>query len=397
MECNYNGKENFMKISGIVCEYNPFHNGHRYHIEETRKNGATHIIAVMSGNFVQRGDLAVADKFTRAKAAVKCGADLVIELPVQYSLAPAELFARGAVYLLHSLGVVDELSFGSECGDISKLITAAEAMAEIADLPKIRDYTEKGYTYAKALSAVLGEAYPEAAEIITEPNNVLGVEYIKAIHHFSTDISPFTITRKGAAHDSSDISEIYASASYIREHMADSAAFLPEISAKIISGETADIHRLERTILYRLRTATLADIKNTSYCADGLAERIYSARNAVSLDGFFEAVKTKRFTMARIRRIILSLLIGITKEDMKNLPPYGRIIALNERGREILSLAKGKSTIPFDTSLAKLSRNDSISARFAELEAAASDIYGLAYEKIVPPQREFTTKIKIQE
>ncbi len=397
MEYNYNGKEHFMKISGIVCEYNPFHNGHRYHIEETRKNGATHIIAVMSGNFVQRGDLAVADKFTRAEAAVKCGADLVIELPVQYSLAPAELFARGAVYLLHSLGVVDELSFGSECGDVKKLITAAEAMAEIADLPKIRDYTEKGYTYAKALSTVLSEIYPETAEIISEPNNILGVEYIKAIRHFSSDISPFTVKRAGAAHDSSDTCESFASASYIREHMADSAAFLPDISEKIISGDTADIHRLERIILYRLRTASLEEIKATSDCADGLAERIYSARNAVSLDGFFEAVKTKRFTMARIRRIILSLLIGITKEDMKNLPPYGRIIALNERGREILSLAKGKSLIPYGTSLAKLSRNDSISARFAELEAAASDIYGLAYEKIIPPQREFTAKIKIQE
>lgn len=386
-----------MKISGIVCEYNPFHNGHMYHIEETRKKGATHIVAVMSGNFVQRGDIAVLDKFNRAEIAVKLGADLVIELPVQYSLAPAELFARGAVHLLHSLGVVDELSFGSEIGDISRLISAAEAMAEIAESPKIREYTEKGYTYAKAVSAVLGEVNPEAAKITAEPNNILGVEYIKAIRHFSSDISPFTVMRAGAAHDSGDTCESFASASYIREHMAESAAFLPEISAKAISGDTADIHRLERVILYRLRTASLEEIKNTSDCADGLAERIYSARNSVSLDEFFETVKTKRFTMARIRRIILSLLIGIKSEDMKNLPPYIRILAFNERGREILGAAKGKSLIPFDTSLVKLSRINAISWRFAELEAAASDIYGLAYENIIPAQQEYHKKIKILE
>ena len=386
-----------MKISGIVCEYNPFHNGHKYHIEETRKNGATHIIAVMSGNFVQRGDLAVADKFARAEAAVNCGADLVIELPVQYSIAPAELFARGAVHLLHSLGVVDELSFGSECGDVRELISAAEALDKIANSPKIRELTEQGSTYARAVSAVLGELYPKAAEIISQPNNVLGVEYIKAIRHFSSDISPFTVKRAGAGHDSDDTCESFASASYIRENMAESAEFLPEISSEIISGDTADIKRLERAILYRLRTASLEEIRNTADCADGLAERIYSAKNAVSLDGFFESVKTKRFTMARIRRIVLSLLIGITKEDMKKLPSYGRIIALNGRGREILSLAKGKSLIPFGTSLAKLSQNDMVSGRFAELEASASDVYGLAFENIVPTQREFTAKIKIQE
>ena len=386
-----------MKTSGIVCEYNPFHNGHMYHIEETRKNGATHIVAVMSGNFVQRGDLAIADKFTRAEAAVKCGADLVIALPVPYSLAPAELFARGAVHLLNSLGVVDELSFGSECGDVRKLVSAADALAEIENFPKIRELTEQGSTYAKAVSAVLGETYPEAAQIISQPNNVLGVEYIKAIKHFSADISLFTLKRAGVGHDSGEICGSLASASYIRANMAESAAFLPEASAEMINRDMAFIHRIERVILYRLRTAALNEIRSTADCADGLAERIYSARGATSLDEFFERVKTKRFTMARIRRIILSLLIGITKDDMKKLPPYGQIIAFNGRGREILAAAKGKSLIPFDTSLARLSRNDSVSERFAELEAAASDIYGLAFNDIIPTQREYRIKTKIME
>ncbi len=386
-----------MKISGIVCEYNPFHNGHKYHIEETRKNGATHIVAVMSGNFVQRGDVAVLDKFKRAEIAVKSGADLVIELPVQYSLAPAELFARGAVYLLHSLGVVDEISFGSECGDVSRLISAVEDMEKIANSPKIRDLTEKGYTYPKAISAVLAEEDPQSAAIISEPNNILGVEYIKAIKGLSADIQPFTVKRAGTAHDSTSTSESFASASYIRANLGDSADFLPEISAKAIAEDTADIKLLEKVILYRLRTATIEEIKAVNDCVDGLAERIFSARTTVSLDEFFDRVKTKRFTMARIRRIILSLLIGIKWEDMKNLPPYIRVIGLNRRGREILAKAKGKSQIPFDTSIAKLSRNDHISSRFAELEAVASDIYGLAFNDIVPAEREHRVNIKILE
>lgn len=386
-----------MKISGIVCEYNPFHNGHKYHMEETRKNGATHIIAVMSGNFVQRGDVAVLDKFKRAEIAVKSGADLVIELPVQYSLSPAELFARGAVYLLCSLGVVDEISFGSECGDVNKLISAVENMEKISDSTQIRQLTEKGFTYPKAVSAVLGEEYPESAEITAEPNNILGIEYIKAINYFNADIQPFTVKRAGTAHDSMDTAETFASASYIREHMADSAEFLPEISANALCGDTALLKRLEPVILYRLRTASLEEIKAVSDCVDGLGERIFSARSAVSLDEFFNAVKTKRFTMARIRRIVLSLLIGIKSKDMKNLPPYIRIIALNESGREILAKAKGKSRIPFDTSIVKLSRNDHISQRFAELEAVASDIYGLAFNYIVPAQREHRANIKILE
>ena len=386
-----------MKISGIVCEYNPFHNGHSYHIEETRKNGATHIVAVMSGNFVQRGDLAVLDKFTRAELAVKSGADLVIELPVQYSLAPAELFARGAVHLLHSLGVVDEISFGSECGDVSALISAVNNIEEIADSPKIRELTEKGYTYAKAVSLVLGKINPEAAEIISQPNNVLGLEYIRAIKHFSSDISTFTVKRAGASHDSGNTCGDFASASYLREHISEAEKFVPDIVSEALKENTAEIRRLERVILYKLRQASLEEIRNTSDCAQGLTERIYSARTAQSLDELFESVKTKRFTMSRIRRIILALLIGITAEDMKNLPPYIRVISFNEKGREILAAAKGKSLIPFGTSLAKLSRNDRISARFAELEAAASDIYGLAYSNIIPAQREYHTKIKILE
>lgn len=384
-----------MKISGIVCEFNPFHNGHRYHIEQTRKNGASHIIAVMSGNFVQRGDTAVLDKFTRAKLAVKSGADLVIELPVQYCLSPAELFARGAVYLLHSLGVADELSFGSECGDIEKLVFTADKLESLADSAEIRSLTENGYTYPKAVSAVLSDKYPNAAEIVSQPNNVLAVEYIKALKYFSSEIKPFTVKRTGTAHDSNETAEGFASASYIRQHITSARGLVPDIWADALDSDVALFKRLERVILYRLRTASLEEIARTNDSVSGLAERIYAARSTSSINELLEAVKTKRYTMARIRRIILSLLIGIAAEDMSSLPPYGRILALNERGREILAAAKGKSKIPFDTSLARLSRLNGTARRFAELEAQASDIYGLAKAKIDHAQQDYRAKVKI--
>lgn len=189
-----------MKISGIICEYNPFHNGHLYHIRETRKNGATHIVAVMSGNFVQRGDTAIMDKLDRARLAVRSGADLVIELPVQYCLSSAENFASGAVFLLDSLGVVEELSFGSECGDTKKLEKALEtieitAMVHHDDILQIM---EKGYTYPRALNSVINGIEPEIAEIISSPNNLLAIEYMRALKKYASIMKPFT--KIGRAH-----------------------------------------------------------------------------------------------------------------------------------------------------------------------------------------------------
>ena len=210
-----------MKISGIICEYNPFHNGHLYHINETRKNGATHIVAVMSGNFVQRGDVAVMDKLERARLAVRSGADLVIELPVQYCLSSAENFASGAVYLLDSLGAVDEISFGSECGDTDTLQEAMDTVEAIAMVhgEEIRGIMEKGYTYPRALTSVVKGKDPAVADIISEPNNLLAIEYMKALKRFSSAMAPYTVKRINAEHDSDITENGFASASYLRERI----------------------------------------------------------------------------------------------------------------------------------------------------------------------------------
>lgn len=395
-----------MKISGIICEYNPFHNGHLYHIRQTRNNGATHIVAVMSGNFVQRGDTAVIDKHERARLAIRSGADLVIELPVQYSLSSAEFFAVGAVWLLKSLGVVSEISFGSECGDVDLLAETLEISEKVAEEKKddIRAIMEKGYTYPRALSSVISGVSDKAAAVLSEPNNLLAIEYMRALKSFSSPIKPYTIKRDNSPHDSAVTSGEYASSSFIREKIMKGPSGIASVSGYTTSiwsealisaakkGEIADINRLERIILYKLRTSSLNEIKNLHDVNQGLENRIYGARMAGSLDELLFTIKTKRYTMARVRRILLSLLIGVTKQDMTHLPPYGRILALNDRGREILAFAKGKASIPFATSITKLSQKNSVSRRFAELEIRASDIYGLALETVNSAEKDYRAR-----
>lgn len=381
-----------MKISGIVCEYNPFHNGHAYHIEKTRQNGATHIVAVMSGNFVQRGDAAVLDKFTRAELAIKSGVDMVVELPVVYSLAPAEIFARGAVYLLESLGCVDEISFGSECGDVHNLLSAMDKADEAMQSERLKELMNSGYTYPRAVTAILREKDAESAEIISEPNNILAVEYLRALNFLKSDIKPFTVRRIGALHDSTDTVNMFASASYIRQNPESAEKFMPKIWADAFKSGTAMLENLERVILYKIRTISREELSCISDITEGLTERIYG-NQADSLERLFDSVKTKCYTMARIKRIILSMLIGITKSDTDLLPPYARVIAFNEKGIEILAAAKKSRKIPVGTSLAKLGRLDNISHRFSVLESTATDIYNLARKEIYTAGGDYKVKI----
>ena len=397
-----------MKISGIICEYNPFHNGHLYHIRETRKNGATHVVAVMSGNFVQRGDTAIMDKLERARLAVHSGADLVIELPVQYCLSSAENFASGAVWLLNSMGCVDEISFGSECGDIDKLQKALDTVEITALMQKdtIREIMEKGYTYPRALTSVINGTDPEIAAVISEPNNLLAIEYMRALKRFGSSMEPLTIKRTNVHHDSFDATNGFASASYIREQIINARStsgigqyttsiWIDAINNAFRNGEIATLSKLERIILYKLRSSSVEEIAEINDVGQGLENRIFGARMAGSLDELLFTVKTKRYTMSRIRRIMLSLLIGIKKSDMENMAPYGRILAFNERGREILAEAKDKASIPYATSIAKLSQISPEAERFAELEIRASDVYGLALDTVTSAQKDYRARIMI--
>ena len=392
-----------MKISGIICEYNPFHNGHLYHINETRRNGATHIVAVMSGNFVQRGDVAVINKFERAKAAVRCGVDLVIELPVAYCLSSAETYAKGAMYILKGLGCVDELSFGSECGDLSLLTAAVKASYACARKPELEDLMKLGNSYPKALQILVRQNYgDEIGRLFGQPNNTLAIEYLKAMISVKLKIQPFTVKRN-ELHDAMMPTGKIASASLIRQLMEsqtdDYDDLVPEDSSEAISacaaaGMVARFEHLERILLYKLRTASADEISGLPEVGQGLENKILSARNETSLESMLLAMKSKRYTMARIRRILLDLLIGIQPKDTDAPPPYGRILALSERGRDILSAAKqAGTTLPYATSLAKLAELGGACKECSDLEARATAVYSLAQRTIQPADADYKQMI----
>lgn len=382
-----------MNICGIICEYNPFHKGHRYHIEQTRKQfGATHIAAVMSGNFTQRGDVAVVDKYKRAETALKNGVDLVIELPVQYALSSAEQFAQGAVYLLNALGCVDMLSFGSECGDIDLLKETAGAVYYAQESEEFGKNMKNGLSYPAALQKTMEKYYTDdVIETLATPNNTLAIEYIKALDSFASPIKPMTIKRLGAGHDSeiTDNSNT-ASASQLRamiQNGQDISAFAPECDFS----NTASLSNIETAILSKLRSMTKTSIEKTPNVLMGLENRIYKAAQvSTSLNELYFLIKTKRYTLARIRRIVMSAFLGITKNDLKINPPYVKILGMNGKGKEIL--AKADCELPVNTSLSQLAQSGDNAKKQAKLEERCDNQYALALNKKKPCGLSFTAK-----
>lgn len=402
-----------MKTYGIICEYNPFHNGHIYQIEETRKQGATHIVAIMSGNYVQRGDVAMIDKFARAKTAVANGVDLVVEMPVVYSLSSANFFARAGVMMLGALGCVDGISFGSECGDIELLKNAAMASINASKPEKIKPLVEQGMSFPQAIQQAIALEYgPIIASVFDSPNNTLAVEYLKAIKLLNLEFETFTVKRKGAGHDSPDQSEGIASASLIRQMIEDGediSPYVPKETAELAKEYEekellAYFDNLERELLYVLRSMIPPAIAECPDVDPGLANFIFRAGiDAKSLDEFLEITGTKRYTAAKIRRVLLNLYIGTKASDLMIMPPYGRILAFNDKGSEILKAAKEKSeenklAIPFDTSLKDIIelKRPPIN-RFADISNRATNLYGLASRTIRPCAEDFTAKIEIQK
>jgi len=365
-----------MKTAAIIAEYNPFHAGHKFQIEETRlKTGATHVLSVMSGDFTQRGDAAVTDRRTRAEAALLGGVDLVLELPAAFALSSAEQFAAGAVHLLNALDCIDILSFGSESGDVEAIEEAAGAVHYALTTDEFTAAMRRGLTYPAALQEAIEEYYTDdVVEILARPNNTLGVEYVKALNESGSRIKPFTVKRTSSVHDGA------GSSSEIRRKMLASG------------GDYADITRLETAILAKLRLMSEKEIRRSPNVGGGLENRIRkAARAARSLNELYFLSKTKRYTLARIRRAILCCFLGITAADVKLMPQYVRVLGMNGRGKEILSAAKNCS-LPIDTSLAALMKKGGGQKRQAVLEARCADIYALAFEKRRVCGAEFTAK-----
>lgn len=380
-----------MKTAAIIAEYDPFHYGHKYLIEKTREAGATHVLAIMSGSFTQRGDAAIFDKFTRAKTALENGIDLVIELPARFSLTSAAGFARGAVDIAAALGCVDMLAFGSESGDLAALKEASGAIDYTVHTAEFDELLHRGNSYPAALQKALRQFYTDdVAELVASPNNTLAIEYLNALDTRGSAIEPFTVRRYGANHDEElDEQSEFLSGSAIRKLIAegkDYSKYAPPVDAP-----SADISRLERAILANLRALRPSDLERVADCAGGLGERLYKAiRKGTSLSGIYFMTKTKRYTLARIRRAVLCGFLGIDKEISREKCAYIRVLGMNSRGKEILSSAN--CSLPIDTSLKALSKTSLEARRQAEFEARLTDIFGLAFEEPPVCGVDFTSK-----
>ena len=365
-----------MKIVGIIAEYNPFHSGHRYHIEKTREAGATHIVAVMSPSVVQRGDVAVLDAHFRARAAVMGGVDLVLELPPQYALSAARDFARAGVGIIKRLGCVSMLSFGAENDDIGALYEALEALK--GGEQRIKLLMSAGLTYPQAAAKALGE---RAAEIIVGRNNTLALEYLRALG--DSGIQPLAIKRT-VEHDGEKTAGGYASASKIREILREGGSADEFLGCSVDRSDLSFIENGERAILFRLSAMSKEDFAKTPCCGE-LAGRFFSAsRRASGLSEFYAKVKSRNFTLARVRRATLAAALGIRLDDMFE-PPYARVLALSERGAEVLRECRKTADIPIGSSLAELSEISREAKRQAELTELASRLRSLCRRDVLGP------------
>lgn len=363
-----------MKTAGIIAEYNPFHSGHAHHIAQTRALGYTHICAVMSENAVQRGDIAILDAHARAKAAIAGGADLVIGLMPPYSIGSARDFASAGVSILKGLGAIDALSFGAESADISALCRCAEHLEKI-DKDELKELMSGGLTYPQALTKALNRLGDGLGEMLSTPNNVLALEYIRAIS--GSGIAPIAIKRT-AAHDGDTPSGGYASASYLRKIMLSGGDVGDFLGYGYDKADVSGIEKIESAILWRLATASPEEILYAPYTGGGIGQRIIkNAMTARSLGGLFEAAKTRNVTHARVRRAVLAIALGITAADIRT-PPYARVLAANSRGLEILAECKRRADIPVSTSLADLSKTGEHARRCAQLSEMASRLRFLA-------------------
>lgn len=394
-----------MNNYAIISEFNPFHKGHKFLIDSCVENGASHITAIMSGNYVQRGDIAILSKKSRTEMALKNGADLVIELPLPYAVANAQVFARGGVGIADKMGCVSNLAFASECGNTEVLIKTADLTTSEKFNKLFKAEIAKGISYPNALNKTVESTDIEVSNIISSPNNVLGIEYIKALKEINSNIKPFTIKRKGDNHNSMEISSEFASASNIRKLLSkhsDVSDYIPENCNEILqkaikNGELAQLEKNMRGIMLKLRSMSISDIAEIADVSEGLENRLYNAiRNSNDIGKIIENTKSKRYTYARIRRLIISCLLDITSDFSKEAPQYIRVLGFRKKGAEILNTMKSTASLPVVTKLTKLPENISDQAKKAlALEARATDIYYTFTKNTKPCGMEYKNGIVI--
>ena len=375
-----------MQVAGVICEYNPFHSAHAWQLAELRRRGAEAVVCAMSGNFTQRGDFAIVRKHVRAEAAINGGADLVLELPLPWAISSAEGFARGGVAVLAAMGVVDTLAFGSECADADTLRRVADALASDGFAAALHAELDKGDSFASARQRAAERIVGTDAAVLATPNDILGVEYCKALR--GTSLTPLALPRVGAMHDG-EPSGAYASASYLRKqlmaNLTPSDYLTPDMrrlyDAEREAGRAPVTARTaERAILARLRMMEASDFAAYDGGNEGLYHRFSdAARSATGIEQLLDAVKTKRYAYTRLRRMGLSMYLGVPGAMRTENVPYLRVLAMNDRGKSLLHEMRKQAALPVLVKPADVRELSPEARRLMELEARATDLYALAY------------------
>ncbi|MGN0571747.1 MAG: nucleotidyltransferase family protein [Candidatus Fimenecus sp.] len=382
-----------MAVAGIIAEFNPFHNGHRYLLSEARKIAPDGVVVVLGGNFTQRGEPALCDKHYRAAAALCNGADLVLELPIAFSLATAQTFAFGGVAVLTASGLVDTLVFGSECGDIARLSAAANAVEDIRTENELQVYLQKGLPFPAAREAAVRQMFGDrVADVLHNPNDILGVEYLRAVHAYEAPFSCVSVPRVGNAHDAQSPCGAYASATLLREKIRAGEAvadFMPQNAYEILQTAVrrheapSDYTKLDMAVLSFLRTASPADFAGVPDVSEGIENRILAAaRTAKTLWTVFDTAKTKRYTHARIRRVVLAAFLGLQTELQQIGVPYLRVLGFTERGKDLLRTARDSAKLPIIMRASDIEACSPAAQEMFRLECKSTDIFNLALPEI---------------
>lgn len=402
-----------MKILGLITEYNPFHFGHRYHLEQSmRQTNSTHSIAVMSGSFVQRGQPSFLDKWSKAKMAIDNGVDLVIELPMVYSSQSAELFAHGAVNILNSTQVVDYLSFGSEVGELEPLRELAKVFVEEPILYKdnLKQFLSLGFSFSVSRSKAIEKYYNfknnnnnnnNYSSVLKGSNNILAIEYLKALYRLDSKIIPFAIKRMGSAYNDLDIRKGYASATGIRNKILESGLtsvkdlvpsetyrVLQDYQEKYINFNKIDNY--EDIFNYLLRTVDIDLLRGLLHMEPGLENRIIKVSEmSLNINHIIQSITSKRHPLTKIQRLFIHLLNNIDGETINQLyksdPDYIRVLGSNKKGFQILNLIKENSDINIITKYADYKNlNNPLINSFLAIEERATDIFFLGLKSKEP-------------
>ena len=363
--------------SGIIAEYNPFHKGHKYHIDETIKKTGDDIIAIISGNFVQRGEPAMLDKHARAKMALLNGVSLVLELPVEYATASADVFAMGAVNILNSCGVINCLSFGSEAGETETFENLAHILnnepLEFKELLKTE--LNKGLSYPSARNASLEKYTNKSLDFLNKPNNILGLEYMRQLKKINSSIKPITVERIVSDYNSSELSGEISSASAIRNALADkdysALNSVPENCIEMLKDKyIPSINDYSDILAYILRTKPAKEISNIADITEGLENKITDTDFDTVTD-LIGKIKSKRYTYSKLQRALLHIILDITKEEQQKNPGYIRVLGFRKDKKELLSEIAKKANLPV---IINVKENEELLKK----EIMATDIYNIA-------------------